>query len=90
MPGAYVAALLIAEIKAVCIWLGVVQIFGIDVSFSKLTLVVDFLVMAIVLVWRPWGLFGRPQAPSRYVGMQEEPLRQPSKAYLGSPPRCWR
>ncbi|MBJ2160026.1 ABC transporter permease [Variovorax sp. IB41] len=82
LPGAYVAALLIAEIKAVCIWLGVVQIFGIDVSFSKLTLMVDFLVMAIVLVWRPWGLFGRPQAPSRYVGMQEEPLRPPSNAYL--------
>jgi branched-chain amino acid transport system permease protein len=53
-----------------------------SVSFSKLTLVVDFLVMAIVLVWRPWGLFGRPQAPSRYVGMQEEPLRRASKAYL--------
>jgi branched-chain amino acid transport system permease protein len=35
-----------------------------------------------VLVWRPWGLFGRPQAPSRYVGMQEEPLRRPSNAYL--------
>jgi branched-chain amino acid transport system permease protein len=66
----------------VCIWLGVVQIFGIDISFSKLTLMVDFLVMAIVLVWRPWGLFGRPQAPSRYVGMQEEPLRRPSNAYL--------
>jgi branched-chain amino acid transport system permease protein len=82
LPGAYVAALLIAEIKAVCIWLGVVQIFGIDISFSKLTLMVDFLVMAIVLVWRPWGLFGRPQAPSRYVGMQEEPLRRPSNAYL--------
>src|SRR6218665_603377 len=77
IPGAYLAALLIAELKALCIWLGVVQIFGIDVSFSKLTLMVDFLVMAIVLVWRPWGLFGRPQAPSRYVGMQEEPLRRP-------------
>jgi len=82
LPGAYVAALLIAEIKAVCIWLGVVQIFGIDVSFSKLTLMVDFLVMAAVLVWRPWGLFGRAQAPSRYVGMQEEPLRRPGNLYL--------
>src|SRR3989344_310631 len=28
IPGAYVAALLIAEIKAICIWLGVVDIFG--------------------------------------------------------------
>jgi branched-chain amino acid transport system permease protein len=82
LPGAYVAALLIAEIKAVCIWLGVVQIFGIDVSFSKLTLMVDFLVMAAVLVWRPWGLFGRAQAPSRYVGMQEEPLRRSGNLYL--------
>ncbi|MFZ3119518.1 MAG: ABC transporter permease, partial [Variovorax sp.] len=82
LPGAYVAALLIAEIKAICIWLGVVDVFGIPVSFSKLTLVVDFLVMAVVLVWRPWGLMGRAQAPSRYVGMQEEPLRQPSRAYV--------
>lgn len=82
IPGAYVAALLLSEIKAVCIWLGVVDIFGYSVSFSKLTLVVDFIVMAIVLVWRPWGLLGRPQAPSRYVGMQEEPLRRASKGYL--------
>jgi len=82
IPGAYAAALLISEIKAVCIWLGVVEIFGYSVSFSKLTLVVDFVVMAVVLVWRPWGLFGRPQAPSRYVGMPEEPLRRASKGYL--------
>ncbi|XAH24015.1 ABC transporter permease [Xylophilus sp. GW821-FHT01B05] len=82
IPGAYAAALLLSEIKAVCIWLGVVDIFGYSVSFSKLTLVVDFIVMAVVLVWRPWGLFGRPQAPSRYVGMVEEPLRRASKGYL--------
>ncbi len=82
IPGAYVAALLIAEIKAVCIWLGVVEIMGVSVSFSKLTLVVEFLVMAVVLVARPWGLLGQPQAPSRYVGMQEQPLRASSKPYL--------
>ena len=82
IPGAYAAALLIAEIKAVCIWLGVVQIAGISLSFSKLTLVVEFLVMASVLVARPWGLMGRPQAPSRYIGIQEEPLRRASKGYL--------
>lgn len=82
LPGAYVAALLIAQIKAVCIWLGVVDVFGVSVSFSKLTLMVDFLVMAAVLVWRPWGLLGRPQAPSRYVGMPEAPLRQPGRIYL--------
>ncbi len=84
IPGAYAAALLIAEIKAVCIWLGVVQIAGISMSFSKLTLVVEFLVMATVLVARPWGLFGRAQAPSRYVGLQEQPLHAASKAYLAA------
>ena len=84
LPGAYVAALLIAEIKALCIWLGVVDVFGVAISFSKLTLVVDFLVMAAVLVWRPWGLMGRPQAPSRYVGMQEEPLRRAGKGYVAA------
>ncbi|HET6599259.1 MAG TPA: branched-chain amino acid ABC transporter permease, partial [Burkholderiaceae bacterium] len=45
-------------------------------SFSKLTLVVEFLVMAIVLVVRPWGLMGRPQAPSRNAGAAETPLRR--------------
>ena len=84
LPGAFVAALLLAEIKAVCIWLGVVEIAGIAVSFSKLTLVVDFLVMAAVLVWRPWGLMGRAQAPSRYVGMQEAPLRRAGKTYVSA------
>jgi branched-chain amino acid transport system permease protein len=82
IPGAYLAALLIAEVKAVCIWLGMVEVFGVAVSFSKLTLVVDFLVMAIVLVWRPWGLLGKPQAPSRYVGLREEPLRAASPVYV--------
>lgn len=77
IPGAYAAALLIAEIKAVCIWLGVVELFGYSVSFSKLTLVVEFLVMAVVLVVRPWGLMGKPQANSRNVGLPEAPLRHP-------------
>ncbi|MFC5608662.1 ABC transporter permease [Variovorax soli] len=84
LPGAYLAALLVAELKAVCIWLGVVDILGVSVSFSKLTLMVDFLVMAVVLVWRPWGLMGRPQAPSRYVGTPEAPLRRPSTSYVAS------
>ncbi|MDZ7864832.1 ABC transporter permease [Acidovorax sp.] len=75
IPGAYVAALLIAEIKAICIWLGVVEIFGYSISFSKLTLVVEFLVMAVVLVVRPWGLMGKPQAASRNTGIPEAPLR---------------
>ena len=75
IPGAYVAALLIAEIKAICIGIGTVQLFGIEFAFSKLTLVVEFLVMAIVLVVRPWGLLGKPQAASRNAGAVEQPLR---------------
>jgi branched-chain amino acid transport system permease protein len=76
IPGAYVAALLIAEIKALCIGIGTVQWFGIDFSFSKLTLVVEFLVMAVVLVVRPWGLMGRPQGVSRNASAVEAPLRR--------------
>lgn len=78
IPGAYVAALLIAELKAICIWLGVVEMLGIPVSFSKLTLVVEFLVMAVVLVFRPWGLMGRPQSASRHVAAIEAPLKRAS------------
>jgi len=81
IPGAYVAALLIAEIKAVCVWLGVVEIFGVAISFSKVTLAVEFLVMAAVLILRPWGLFGRPQPPNKKAALGEAPLR-PASARL--------
>ncbi|MDR7149867.1 branched-chain amino acid transport system permease protein [Hydrogenophaga palleronii] len=82
IPGAYVAALLIAELKAICIWLGLVDVFGIPVSFSKLTLVVEFLVMAAVLVLRPWGLMGKPQGASRHAGAAEAPLRPPGLPFM--------
>src|ERR1700712_4028708 len=80
IPGAYVAALLIAEVKAICIGIGTIDVAGIAFSFSKLTLVVEFLVMAIVLVVRPWGLLGRPQAPTRNSAPPEAPLRKADKA----------
>ena len=38
--------------------------FGILV-FPKISIVLIFLVMAFVLVVRPWGLLGRPDAPQR-------------------------
>ena len=76
IPGAYVAALLIAEIKAICIGIGTVGLFGVGFAFSKLTLVVEFLVMAVVLVIRPWGLMGKPQAVSRNSAPAETPLRR--------------
>lgn len=78
ISGAFVAALLIAEIKALCVGLGTQELFGITVSFSKLTLVVEFLVMVLVLVLRPWGLMGKAQGVSRNSAPAESPLRKSS------------
>ena len=78
LPGAYVAALLIALTKAMCAALGTVHLLGLDFSFSKLTLVVEFLIMAVVLVVRPWGLLGKVQAAARGAAAIETPLRPAS------------
>jgi len=50
ITGAYLAAVLIGELSA----------FGILI-FPQSTLVMMFLVMAVVLVIRPYGLFGKPE-----------------------------
>ena len=85
IPGAFVAALLIAEIKALCIAIGTVDVLGVSFAFSKLTLVAEFLVMAVVLMVRPWGLLGKPQGVTRAVSEPEAPWT------LGSPTtqRLW-
>src|SRR5439155_13405754 len=70
IPGAFVAALIISLIKSLCIALGDVTVFGVAVSFSKLTLIAEFVVMAVVLAFRPWGLFGRP--PSMLAAASEQ------------------
>jgi branched-chain amino acid transport system permease protein len=57
LTGAFLAALLVGEISA----------FGILI-FPQLTLVLTFLVMAVVLVVRPYGLLGRAQRESRGAG----------------------
>jgi branched-chain amino acid transport system permease protein len=62
IPGAFVAALLIGLIKALCIALGTVDLGGFEIDFPKLTLVAEFVVMAVVLVVKPYGLMGA--APS--------------------------
>ncbi len=80
IPGAYLAAVLIAEIKAVCIGIGVVNFGGFTFNFSKLTLVAEFIVMAVVLILRPHGLFGRPQGAVRATGDVEAPIRPASNA----------
>jgi len=75
IPGAYLAALIIGVIKALCYGIGNVTIAGVSLSFSKLTLVVEFLVMAAVLIWRPWGLLGRQQGAVRSAAGADAPIR---------------
>jgi branched-chain amino acid transport system permease protein len=60
VPGAFLAALLIGQLQA----------FGILV-FPKITLVLVFLLMALVLVSRPWGLLGRPEAEQGRAALPE-------------------
>lgn len=62
IPGAFLAALLIGLTKALCIALGTIDIAGIAFAFPKLTLVAEFVVMAIVLALRPHGLLGKAAA----------------------------
>src|ERR1700709_2440885 len=63
--GAFVAAVLVSELNA----------FGILI-FPKISIILVFLVMAAVLIVRPWGLFGRPEAPARRTpGLTVNPWR---------------
>jgi branched-chain amino acid transport system permease protein len=75
ITGAYLAAVIIAEVKAICIGIGVVDFGFVTVNFSKLTLVAEFLVMAVVLIARPYGLLGRAQGMVRSVAEPEDPIR---------------
>jgi branched-chain amino acid transport system permease protein len=75
ITGAFLAAIIIAEVKSLCIGLGLVHFGAFAVNFSKLTLVAEFLVMAIVLIVRPYGLLGRPQAAVRNPAEIDDPIR---------------
>jgi branched-chain amino acid transport system permease protein len=75
ITGAFLAAVIIAEVKALCIGVGLVHFGTFAVNFSKLTLVAEFLVMAIVLIVRPYGLLGRPQPAVRNPAEIDDPIR---------------
>ena len=63
--GAFVAAVLVSELNA----------FGILI-FPKISIILVFLVMAVVLIVRPWGLFGKPEAAARRTpGLTVNPWR---------------
>jgi len=68
--GAFLAALVLGQTHA----------FGI-LAFPSLTLVMTFLLMAIVLVIRPLGFFGRMGRPARALGPSTEPLRMADRRY---------
>jgi branched-chain amino acid transport system permease protein len=75
IAGSYLAAVLVAEAKALCISAGLVSLAGVSVNMSKLTLVAEFLVMAVVLIVRPHGLLGSTSTQARTLGQAESPLR---------------
>src|SRR3984893_2814842 len=63
--GAFVAAVLVSELNA----------FGILI-FPKISIILVFLVMAAVLIVRPWGLFGKQEAAARRTpGRTVQPWR---------------
>ncbi len=70
--GAFLAAVIIGVAKALCIGLGTVEVAGIAVAFPKLTLVLEFALMALVLAIRPTGLFGRALAAPAVTVLPEQ------------------
>jgi branched-chain amino acid transport system permease protein len=68
VTGAFLAAVLI----------GLLQAFGVLI-FPKITLVLVFLLMAAVLVVKPWGLLGKPEAAAGRASLPEGILH----------PRAW-
>lgn len=70
VTGAFLAAIIVSELNA----------FGILI-FPKISLILVFLVMAVVLVIRPYGLFGKAEGPQRTsVGLSIRPWRPFSQA----------
>ncbi len=75
LPGAFLAAVIIGELNA----------FGILI-LPEITIVLAFLVMAVVLIIRPFGLLGRPEALARMAPNTIEPplrLAGPTAVTLG-------
>ncbi|PIL13633.1 ABC transporter permease [Puniceibacterium antarcticum] len=66
LPGAYLAAVIIS----------VLNVFGVS-YMPKSTLVLMFLVMVVVLMFRPFGLFGREEVAGEHgqVGEPERPIK---------------
>ena len=77
MWGALLAALLI----------GVLNAFGILI-LPRVSIVLIFVVMAAVLIVRPWGLLGRPEGPLRAAGGAAESSASDAPAPWSAPRSC--
>ena len=82
VAGAFLAALLIAQLQAFLLIAPPFTILGIEIAFAKMTLVPGFLVMAAVLIVRPYGLLGRPPGQARPAGGAAEPVIRPAPPAL--------
>ncbi|HKU86085.1 MAG TPA: ABC transporter permease [Casimicrobiaceae bacterium] len=83
IPGAFVAAMVIGVTKALCIAAGNVSLGGFTFAMPKLTLVIEFIVMALVLLVRPSGLFGTPATlpPTTPVPVERALVARPTKSH---------
>jgi branched-chain amino acid transport system permease protein len=78
IPGAFIASVLIGLVKALCIGLGQVEVGGLSIAFPKLTLVAEFVVMALVLAVKPYGLLGSaPAVPATTSTAEHRALVKP-------------
>ena len=83
IPGAFVAAIVIGVTKALCIAAGNVSLGGFTFALPKLTLVIEFIVMALVLLVRPSGLFGTPATlpPTTPIPVERALVTRPSRGH---------
>ena len=79
IPGAFIAAIVIGVTKALCIAAGTVDFGPVAIAFPRLTLVIEFVVMGLVLLVRPTGLLGSPAivAPTTGVPAERALVRRP-------------
>jgi branched-chain amino acid transport system permease protein len=84
IPGAFLAAVIIGVTKALCIAAGNVSIAGVTLAMPKLTLVIEFIVMALVLLVRPAGLFGTPPSvpATTPVPVERALVTRPGRAHV--------
>jgi branched-chain amino acid transport system permease protein len=82
IPGAFIAAVVIGVTKALCIAAGTVQLGSFELAMPQLTLVIEFVVMALVLLVRPAGLLGAAAPPPATTAIAAERalVRRPGMA----------